>query len=247
MKRLILATLLLIAPAWPQQQPAPDVTRLVQLKYLTDMGGLRSIIEAFGVGVRFDVTTRAITISGQPARVEAALDAVAKLDHAPKNIELTAYFVIGSDQPNLSGAPVPAEIRDVIGQLKSVFTFKDYRMLDILTLRTRSGSSAETTGILTSGASPRLSLFSIRDATVSEDNSVVRINRMHAGLRIPVLRANTAAAKNPGEAANRIEYMNTGIDQDVDIKEGQKVVVGRASLEGPEKALFIILTAHIIP
>jgi hypothetical protein len=33
----------------------------------------------------------------------------------------------------------------------------------------------------------------------------------------------------------------------LDVKEGQKVVVGRASLAGPPKALFPILTAHVIP
>jgi hypothetical protein len=32
----------------------------------------------------------------------------------------------------------------------------------------------------------------------------------------------------------------------VDVKEGQKVVVGRSSLEGPQQALFLVLTAHVI-
>jgi hypothetical protein len=31
----------------------------------------------------------------------------------------------------------------------------------------------------------------------------------------------------------------------VDIKEGQKLVVGRSSLEGPGKALFLVLIARI--
>ena len=30
------------------------------------------------------------------------------------------------------------------------------------------------------------------------------------------------------------------------VKEGQKVVVGRSSLEGPQQALFLILTAHVV-
>ena len=107
-------------------------------------------------------------------------------------------------------------------------------MLDTLTLRTRAGSSADTTGVLSAPGSgaPRLTQFSIRSATVSDDGTI-RINRMHAGLRIPI--------SNRG----KVEYMNTGIDQDVDVKEGQKIVVGRASLEGPEKALFLILTAKV--
>ena len=123
-------------------------------------------------------------------------------------------------------------------------------MLDVLTLRTRSGASAETSGILNAASPPRLSQFSIRSATVSEDGGTVRIDRMHAGLRIPLInRAAATAAANGLAVADigKVEYRDTGIDQDVDVKEGQKVVVGRSSLEGPEKALFLILTARVVP
>jgi hypothetical protein len=144
--------------------------------------------------------------------------------------------VVGGDQANLEGGAVPQEIRDVITQLKGTFTFKEYKMLDVLTLRTRAGSGADTSGILNTGNPPKMSRFSIRNATVSEDGTTIRIDRMHAGLRIPVVL--------PG--GKGVEYTESGIDQDVDVKEGQKVVVGRSSLEGPQKALFLILTAHVI-
>ena len=109
-------------------------------------------------------------------------------------------------------------------------------MLDVLTLRTRAGSGADTSGILNTGNPPKMSRFSIRNVTVSEDGTTIRIDRMHAGLKIPVTF--------PG--GKGVEYTDSGIDQDVDVKEGQKVVVGRSSLEGPQKALFLILTAHVI-
>jgi hypothetical protein len=61
-------------------------------------------------------------------------------------------------------------------------------------------------------------------------------------------RAAAAAATGVADGNfGKVEYRDTGIDQDVDVKEGQKVVVGRSSLEGPEKALFLILTARVIP
>jgi hypothetical protein len=42
-------------------------------------------------------------------------------------------------------------------------------------------------------------------------------------------------------------YTDTGISTDVvDVKEGQKLVVGRSSLDGPEKALFLVLIAKVI-
>jgi hypothetical protein len=211
------------------------ITKLVRLKYV-DPDSVQRIISQFGVTVMPSAQMKAMTLSGFPAQIAAAEAALQQLDVAPKNIELIVYFVVGSDQPNLSGSPVPAEIRDVISQLKSTFTFKEYRMLDVLTLRTRAGSSAETTGILdTKTSTPRLSMFSVRNATISEDGTTVRLDRMHAGVRIPIF---SQGAKT--------EYMNTGIDQDIDVKEGQKVVVGRASLEGPEKALFLILTARVL-
>ena len=119
-------------------------------------------------------------------------------------------------------------------------------MLDALTLRTRAGSSAETSGILNASNPPRMSVFSIRNTTVSEDGTTIRIDRMHAGLRIPSTHYGTVDAKTGVKYQGSVEYINSGIDQDVDVKEGQKVVVGRSSLEGPQQALFLVLTAHVI-
>jgi len=231
MKRMILAALLLATPLLAQQKDE-RTTKLVHLKYV-DPEALRNTISQFGVNVVPSSSMKVMTLNGFPAQIAAAEAAIQQLDIAPKNIELVVHFVVGSDQPNLVGSPVPAEIRDVIAQLKGTFTFKDYRMLDVLTLRTRAGSSADTSGILDAKSSPpRLTMFSVRNATVSDDGTTIRIDRMHAGLRIPV--------------SQKPEYVNTGIDQDIDVKEGQKVVVGRASIEGPEKALFLILTARVL-
>ena len=41
-------------------------------------------------------------------------------------------------------------------------------------------------------------------------------------------------------------YVETGISTDVvDVKEGQKLVVGRSSLNGSDTALFLVLIAKI--
>jgi hypothetical protein len=233
MKRLIFTALL----AFPllAQQKEERITKLVHLKF-ADPESLRQVISQFGVNVTSNGPMKLMTINGFPAQLTAAEAIIQQLDVEQKNIELVVHFVVGSDKTTLQGSPVPADIRDVITQLKSTFTFKEYRMLDVLTIRTRVGSRADTTGILDFGQSPpRLSTFSILNASVSEDGTTIRLDRMHAGVRIPVAAA-------PGKA----NYTDTGIDQDIDVKAGQKVVVGRASLEGPEKALFLILTAKVL-
>jgi hypothetical protein len=66
-------------------------------------------------------------------------------------------------------------------------------------------------------------------------------------LRIPYTRREGGADTKSGANTQRsVEFINSGIDQDVDVKEGQKVVVGRSSLEGPQQALFLVLKAHVI-
>jgi hypothetical protein len=233
MKRLVIAALLAIPLL--AQQTETRTTKLVRLKY-ADPQALRQVISQFGVNVVPESGMKVMTLEGFPHNISAAEAAIAQLDVAPKNIELVVHFVVGSDQAAITGSPVPPDIRDVISQLKNTFTFKEYRMLDVLTIRTRAGSRADTTGILDARQNPpRLTTFSIFNATVSEDGGTIRIDRMHAGVRIPV-------APVQGKA----NYTDTGIDQDIDVKEGQKVVVGRSSLEGPEKALFLILTAKVL-
>jgi hypothetical protein len=73
-----------------------------------------------------------------------------------------------------------------------------------------------------------------------------RVTVNACGLRIPSTHYGTVDAKTGVKYQGSFEYIDSGIDQDVDVKEGQKVVVGRSSLEGPQQALFLILTAHVI-
>ena len=248
MKRMILWAVLLAAPV-VAQTPAADgrVNKLLTLKN-ADPNTVAPMFNQWGVSIVPISQLKTLSISGPADKVAAVEAAIKQLDVAPKTIELTVYFVVGGDQPNLMGGAVPQDLRDVITQLKGAFTFKDYKMLDALTLRTRAGSSADTSGILNAANPPRMSQFSIRNATVSEDGTTIRIDRMHAGLRIPYTRREGVGtdAKGAASAQKSVEYINSGIDQDVDVKEGQKVVVGRSSLEGPQQALFLILTAHVI-
>ena len=232
MKRIIFAALVLAVSAFAQA-PKERTTKLVTVKY-ANPDAIFSMIKMFGVDVQMNGAMKTMALSGMPENIAAAEAAIKQLDIAPKNVELVVHFLVGSNQPSPAGA-VPAELRDVVAQLKSTFTFKEYSMLDTLTLRTRAGSSADTTGIVSAPGvnPPRMTQFSIRNSTVSDDG-IIRIDRMHAGLRIPV------------PTAQKMDYINSGIDQDIDVKEGQKVVVGRASLEGPEKALFLILTAKVV-
>jgi hypothetical protein len=244
MKRIALWALLLAVPVLAQNAP-PNVTKLVILKNI-DQNAVR-MLNSWGVTM-VPGSGNTFAMSGPQDKIAAVEAAIKQLDVPPKSVELTVYFVVGGDQANLAGAAVPQDLRDVIAQLKGAFAFKDYRMLDTLSLRTRTGSRAETTGILNTATPPKMSQFSVSSVSVTDDGNNIRIDRMHAGLRIPYSRT-TAANEKTGigtGVGKTIDYINSGIDQDIDIKVGQKVVVGRSSLEGPQQALFLILTATVI-
>lgn len=236
MKRLLLALVLAAAPALAQtgQDPSEIIHKMVTLKY-ADPFSIQSLLANFGVETRVDRGMKVIVLTGKRSNVTTAEEAIKQLDvpsAGQKDIELTVYYLVGSDQSNVTGSPVPADLQSTLATLKSTFPYKSYVMLDILSLRTRAGVGAETSGQLTGG---RLTSFRVRSASLDGDGTMVRLDQLHAGLRIPV---------GSGEKLN---YLDTGISTDVvDVKEGQKLVVGRSSLNGPDTALFLVLIAKVV-
>lgn len=250
MKRILLALALAAAP-WPARtaaaqttlaQTPPDpgerIQKLVTVKYADPMAIRALMNNIFGVDISVNTQMKVIALSGPRSKVTTAEDAIKQLDvpaAAAKDIELTVYFVVATDQVNpgpVTGNPIPQDLQSTVATLKSTFPFKSYLLLDALSLRTRAGVGADTEGHLSGN---RFTTFRVASASLEGDGTMVRLDRLHAGLRIPHT-----------DGKGGITYMDTGITTEVvDVKEGQKLVVGRSSLDGPDKAMFLILIAKI--
>ena len=50
----------------------------------------------------------------------------------------------------------------------------------------------------------------------------------------------------PIASGQGFQYLDTGLNTDVDIREGQKVVVGKANMDGSDRASIVILTAKVV-
>lgn len=235
MKRAILLLALVAAPLLAQPSPDDQIARVVQLKY-ADPNSVGNLLSMFGVNVRSDQRMMALAISGRRSAVEAAETAIKQLDvpgAAQKDIELTVYFVMGTSEPPAAGSAVPPDLQPAMTALKQTFAFKNYALLDSLALRARTGSGASTTGQLSEG---RMTQFSVRSVNIEGDGATIRVDRLRANLRVPKM-----------VSPNKTEFLDSGIETEtVDIKEGQKLVVGRSSLEGPSKALFLVLIARVV-
>jgi hypothetical protein len=243
MKRLILTLMLLTLPLAAQNPLVPPgpIQKLIPLKY-ADPRTVSEMLRVFDIQVIANTELHSLAVKASPQTMQAVEEAIARLDTpsaAPKNIELIIYLVVGADGDPAPGGVVPKDLESVVTQLKNTFPFKAYRLLDVMTLRTRSGQQANTDssgGYMQFGNITKAvtSSFQINSSSIGADGATVRLDQIRAGARIPV-------EAGPGN----FNFQDLSLRTDVDIKEGQKVVVGRMGINR-EQALFLVLTAHVV-
>jgi len=249
--------LALMIPAWGQekepaekastQEQAPSgraakeerVLKVIQLKY-ADPYHVADLLSLFGASIKSDRQTKVLTVVGSASAVAAVEEAIKKLDVAPpptKDVDLTAYFVLATREP-MQAASLPSELGEVITQLKRVLNYQSFQLLNTAFLRSQDGHGASVSGVARVGSVPvdfRLS-FNTADIIPEGKAPTVTINGLDFTAEQPVtggglLTTRAASAK---------------IHTNIDIAEGQKVVVGKTALDFPDNALILVLTAKII-
>ena len=245
MKRAILALILMTAPLAGQTEvkeaPAPPkVRKLFILKY-ADPRSVTPLLQVFDASVMQSADLHALSVTATEQTMRAVEDAIAKLDvpaASPKNVELTMQLVVGADTDSMNG-PLPKDLEPVVTQLRNTFPFKGYRLLDVMTLRARVGQRASTDSdggaMQFSGITKSVSsTFAINSSSLAPDGSTVKLDGLRAGSRIPV-----------EEGQGQFRYQELNLATDVDIKEGQKVVIGRHGITR-DQALFLVLSARVV-
>jgi hypothetical protein len=242
MKKFFLTMLIaLVCSRVIHAQPAatePQVQRVITIKNGNMQGIVRTLHELTNNVHVGSSDNEHLILSGPKDTVAGFEEIIKQLDVAPvakKNIETTVYMVVASLQAS-SGATVPAELDPVVKQLKGVFNYKSFRLLDSFVLRSRDTEKAVTNGFLTPldttlPAGTKIS-YQFQYGRVSLDgseaNRVIRYDNLRLGIRLP--------------GANDI-----GISTDVDVPEGKKVVVGKTSaIEGSDGALILVISAKVV-
>jgi hypothetical protein len=235
-----LAILLLFTAAVCFSAEEERVNRVFQLKYV-DPRNLAGILHpyVFG-GVNVDVQLKALTVTTRPDAMPEIEKIIQRFDVPPPpvlNIEVTIYIMSALAQP--AATAVPPELDAVVKQLKSTFSYKGYQLIDTQAIRVRAGQGGEASGAVDNGAPgvPKtISQIKFKSAAASADEKgrAMRIDGLHVGLRIPIV------------TEGKFQYLDTGINTDVDIREGQKVVVGKANMDGSDRASIVVLTAKVV-
>lgn len=219
--------------AWGQE--APNVVgKLIQLKYVdaNRANNLAAVIaNAQGLNLRADEALHYIAVRGPADRVAAFEEAVKKIDVPPLDFELTVYLISTTAQ---AGDQLPEALASVAKQLHGVFAYKGYQLLDSFVLRGRDGQnngSAEGT-VKTSTYSFRYNRATVNDGTPK----IVNLQNLSLQIRTP--------SAYHDEKGN-IQYKSTGLSSDIDIRDGQKVVVGKSDMNNGESPLILVVTAKV--
>ena len=258
MKLLVIAALAILPELGISQQTVPyattaqperKITKLVRVKY-GDARTIARLAETVGrVDIRADENLRAIVVMGLPADVASAEQIIHELDvpsSTPnaKDIELTV-FVIGGSGSNTIGSDIPEGIAPVVKQLRAIFPFKNYGLLSSMLLRSREGSPAQSSGTMKFGDSPN------NNYSVSYDQTTVDRQNSLPAIHVHQFRFNTrfstpVAPASKGAAVTQWTMSDVGVKTDVDLREGQKTVIGKADVGGSDSALFVVLNAKLV-
>jgi hypothetical protein len=224
-------------------QTAPEDTRnwpvkMFQVKH-ANVHQLANVFKAFGAIINADDELKVISVRAPKEVVAAIEEAIQRLDvpqPPAKNIQLDAYLLIASVQG--SSGNVPADLQPVVKQLKNIFNYQDFRLLGTLSMRVRDAENGTVSGLLPSVSAnvtePTSYRFHMNKAAITSEGKErsVRINGLE-------LRMGYALKGLPphGEAQ---------ISTSVDVREGQRVVVGKANMDSADNALILVLTAQVV-
>jgi hypothetical protein len=185
-----------------------------------------------------------LILSGPKETVAAFEEIVKQLDVPPivkKDVETTVYMIIASAQ-SASTTPLTPDLDPVVKQLKNIFNYKGFRLLESFVLRSRDGEHGDTNGFLPplENLPPGHKIsYQFQYNKVSIDGSdttrVAHFDHLKLGMRVPIADV------------GGVTSVDASISTDVDVPEGKKVVVGKTSaLEGSDGALILVISAKVV-
>jgi hypothetical protein len=153
-----------------------------------------------------------------------------KISGGAPNLELTVYLVSGLAQAQANAKDeVPQDLASTLQQLRGVFAYKSYKLIDAVTLRGRNNGGSQVAGELPDYSHYNFSY--VRARISAEMPRVVHLD----SLRLEITRRHSERAPDP------VALVAT----DLDVREGQKTVVGKSAVNGAD-ALFLVIVPKVV-
>jgi hypothetical protein len=243
---------LMIAFAWcaagqgttaSTSKPAEVETKLILLKHASASGVARLLNNA-GLPVAGDNLLRAIVVRSTPDKIDQVERIVKQLDAEPQpllqteptNCDLIIY-VLGGTKTSPGEGQLSQSLLPVVKQLKAVFPYQSYRLLETLSQRTRVGESTSLAGILppfegsnSNIPSKYVLIYTLGSVSSQRGQWIAKVDKFSFNVN-SYFRVDNSSFSRDAE-----------VKSSFDVKSGQKVVIGNASVTGDE-SIFLVVEA----
>ncbi|MFN7918835.1 MAG: hypothetical protein U0Q16_01990 [Bryobacteraceae bacterium] len=225
------------------QEPKREV-KLIKLQYASG-DAVYTMLSSVAQKNHFGLVDRHTIVLNAPAENVAMMEALIKQLDTPaapvRNVEITAYMLLGVSQAG--EASVPADLAPVVKQLRDIFPFTGYRLLETMQIRTQEGKGGETSGLMpgpssTPAVAPVIYQCKFNSATIADSSNGRRVLLDH-------LKFGTKVPFSTGDG--KYNYYDLGANVDsVSVREGQKAVIGKAGIGAGKESLFLVLNAKVV-
>ena len=248
---VMMTPVLLRSQAKEPTPPTEVVTKVIRIHNANPNAVATMASVGSPVSIRADDMMKAVIIRGKSSDVADLEKVIQELDTvrtaaAERNVELMVYIVSGSNTTSTpsTSAEKLAGLAPVVKQLRAIFPYNDYQLLSTMLLRSGEGTVTTSNGLLKpfqstpNGSSPSVYSISYESATIPQAGAkpTIHLQKFRFDTRFPM-----------EISATQMQNYGAGIQADVDLQEGQKVVVGKANIESTDSALFVILSAKLVP
>jgi hypothetical protein len=265
MKRLF-PLLFLGGLLFAQDAPPPKWQQKVfDLKYI-DPRPLQNLLASLQVRsdtrVNANVDLKAVTVGTyEPNFIALAEELVTRYDKpnssarsSARNIELVVHMILAAPTGS-AGAALPPDLDGVAKQLKAVFGYNDLHLMDTAVLRNREGRGGDFSGNAgkpDAGLPPgATSIYNIRykDTALTAEQgkpNMIRLDELRFSMRIPYVTGTFQANSGSPLVNTQFQFSEVGFYTNLDIREGQKVVVGKNKIDSSDKALILVVSARAV-
>jgi hypothetical protein len=222
---------------------------LVHLKY-ADPEIVKQLLLNAGVNLRSDRTLHLLVVSGELDRVALTQKIIQDIDVpgsagvmpagplvTQSDLEFTVYLLAGLNKgEESSDAAAPSAwktkaLEGTVSQLRAIFPYTSYRLLDTAVMRLNGGANGEVKGVLSplGEAGDPLNYqidAQVRGIVAKEHESQISVHDFHFAMRLP-------------------KGGDLGVKTSLELREGQQVVVGKAGM-GTVGTLFVVVSARVL-
>lgn len=232
-RRVLIAIFVLGLLAWPAAAEQEQPRTVVKSTKFVNVKELMPILALLDVRVALKPDANAIVLRGQEGGdLDTALRLIDTLDQPSPSVEVSVY-ILSASKSAPQAAPesdVGPELNAAVEHLKSLFGYQSIRLLDSVFLRAVEGRGGRVIGgVKDSGYTFRFD--QVRITPVEDGDTFIHFSGLEFVL----------AGTDPDGKVRK-----ANLRTDVQVRQGQKAVVGKSTPQGADETLILIIDASAV-